>query len=315
MATRIERIEGGLLGLLIGDALGVPYEFKPPEQVPAQSEIEFQPPPAYLRSHTSVEPGTWSDDGAQALCLLESLLHCGQLDAEDFAQRMLRWLDFGHLAVDGHVFDVGRQTCTALSAIRAGQSALNAASRAESANGNGALMRVLPLALWHRGSDAELVRDARASSLPTHAHLRSQLCCALYCLWARRTLEGATDPWTRAVTALREITAHDRGATREIDEAIQPDAPPEHPGSGYVVDTLRSARALIQRHGSYEQVVRAAITLGHDTDTTAAVVGGIAGVREGSSAIPQRWRQGLRGQELLGPLLEGLLRSAHPRAD
>lgn len=310
MPTRIERIEGGLLGLLIGDALGVPYEFKQSREIPSEHEIELQPPPGYPRSHPSVAPGTWSDDGAQALCLLDSLLFRGQLDPEDFARRMVNWLESGHLAVDGHVFDVGIQTSGALRAIRAGKPVLTAAPRDERANGNGSLMRVLPLALWHRGSDEELVRDARASSLPTHAHVRSQVCCALYCLWARRMLDQVAQPWSDALASLRAMLARDPEAARELDVVIQPDATPEQPGSGYVVDTLRSARLVLQQHADYERVVRAAVALGFDTDTTAAVAGGIAGVREGTSAIPQRWRDALRGQELLAPLLEGLRQRA-----
>ena len=74
-----ERIEGGLLGLLIGDALGVPYEFNAPGALPPRAEIEFTPPVTFRRSHPSVKPGTWSDDGAQALCLLASLLHLSPL--------------------------------------------------------------------------------------------------------------------------------------------------------------------------------------------------------------------------------------------
>ncbi len=78
--TRQERIEGGLLGLLVGDALGVPYEFHPPEAIPPREAIEYQPPEGFRRAHASVPPGTWSDDGAQALVLLASLLECGRLD-------------------------------------------------------------------------------------------------------------------------------------------------------------------------------------------------------------------------------------------
>jgi ADP-ribosyl-[dinitrogen reductase] hydrolase len=75
----------------------------------------------------------------------------------------------------------------------------------EQANGNGSLMRVLPLALWHGGADAALVADAQRQSLATHGHVRSQVCCALYCLWARRTLQEAPEPWHAALATLRAI--------------------------------------------------------------------------------------------------------------
>jgi ADP-ribosylglycohydrolase len=69
------RIEGGLIGLLVGDALGVPYEFHRPTDLPSLEEIEFNPPRDFRRSHKEVRTGTWSDDGAQALALLASLNH------------------------------------------------------------------------------------------------------------------------------------------------------------------------------------------------------------------------------------------------
>ena len=107
---------GGLYGLLIGDALGVPYEFHRPQDIPPYGEIEMTPPPGFRRAHRGVPPGTWSDDGAQALCLLESLAVCGRFSLEDFSRRLSDWYQSGAWAVDGVVFDVGIQTGEALSA-------------------------------------------------------------------------------------------------------------------------------------------------------------------------------------------------------
>jgi ADP-ribosylglycohydrolase len=301
-----ERIEGGLLGLLVGDALGVPYEFHQPQDIPPHDAIEFAPPPGYHRAHAGVPPGTWSDDGAQALALLASLLDCGGFHAGDFGRRLVAWYERGELAVDGRVFDVGIQTAQAIRMMVAGAPAASAGSTDERANGNGALMRVLPLALWHCGGDAELVADAHAQSRVTHGHLRSQVCCALYCLWARRVLAEAPDPWQAAVVALRTIYNAGTPEQAELEFHIRPDEPPDGRGSGYVVDCLRSARLALAA-GSYEQVVKAAIALGHDTDTTACVAGGIAGLRDGVRAIPERWRAALWGQELLAPLRDRLL--------
>ena len=307
MLSMQERIEGGLMGLLVGDALGVPYEFHQPENLPALDRIEYEPPPSFARAHGGTPPGTWSDDGAQALCLLASLLDCGRLDVEDLGRRLVAWYEQGYLAVDQRVFDVGVQTGLALQALRRGTPALQAGSSDDRALGNGSLMRVLPLALWHRGPEAALVADAQAQSCLTHAHPRAQVCCALYCLWARRILEGIAEPWQAATEALRRHYASDSPERRELEWAIRPDDPPDGRGGGYVVETLRSARWAVAQ-GSYEVVVKAAISLGHDTDTTAAVAGGIAGLRDGIEAIPNRWREQLRGQALVQPLLERLLR-------
>ncbi|MEW4566982.1 ADP-ribosylglycohydrolase family protein [Tautonia sp. JC769] len=305
-ASRRDRIEGGLVGLLVGDALGVPYEFHEPGELPPIERIEMEPPEGFGRAHAGVPAGTWSDDGAQALCLLASLLDCGRLDLEDLGRRLIDWYDRGFMAVDGKVFDVGITTTRALRNLREGIPAMMAGPHDERDNGNGALMRVLPLALWHRGTDVDLIDLACLQSKLTHGHARSQACCALYCLWARRILDGAADPWREAVRTMRTLCDYQSILMIELEGAIRPDEPPSGKGTGYVVDCLRSGR-LAMEEPTYEGVVKSAIALGHDTDTTACVAGGLAGLRDGIGAIPDRWRQALRGKELYGPLLERLL--------
>jgi ADP-ribosyl-[dinitrogen reductase] hydrolase len=304
--ARRKQIEGAIWGLLVGDALGVPYEFHPPAAIPPEEQIELEPPPGFARAHAGVAPGTWSDDGAHALCLLASLLHEKRLDPDDLMRRLTNWYEVGYLAVDGNVFDVGIQTSRALEAFRRGVPALEAGPSAEEQNGNGSLMRVLPLALWHRGSDAELVADAQLQSRVTHGHLRAQVCCALYCLWARRILDGDPNAWATAVARLRALYGDPSPEREQLERYVRPDDEPSGHGSGYVVDCLRSARLVLDA-GSYPSVVRAAIRLGNDTDTTACVAGGLAGLRDGVDAIPQRWRAALREPELFGSLLDSLI--------
>lgn len=294
---RQQRIAGGLIGLLVGDALGVPYEFNAPVAIPAEHLLEYQPPPGFVRSHARVPPGTWSDDGAQALCLLASLLHCDSLDLDDFSRRLLDWYEHGYMAVDNDVFDIGIATSLALRRLREGVPPESAGGSAENSNGNGSLMRVLPLALWHRGSDAELVADAQRQSLVTHAHPRSQVCCALYCLMARRLLDGSTAPWPEAVAFARSLYAEDSVEREELEFSIRPDVPLRGNGTGYVVDCLRSAVTCLEQP-DYERAVRMAIRLRHDTDTTACVAGGLARIRFGQEGITQRWRESLRGVDL-----------------
>lgn len=308
--TKEDRIKGGLWGLLIGDALGVPYEFQDPEALPPYEEIEYEPPADFIRSHSSVPPGTWSDDGAQALCLLESLLERSEYNPIDFSQRLQRWYFEGRYAVDGAVFDVGIQTREAIIKLSKNYFPEESGRREESANGNGSLMRVLPLALWHTGSEAALVADAERQSIVTHAHPRAQACCALYCLWARRILEANTEePWPEAAATLRGIYRDRPEFLRELVEYIRPDFPPSGQGSGYVVDCLNSARIACEEE-SFEAVVKRAIQFGNDTDTTACVAGGIAGLRFGYSGIPDRFRVGLRGKSWVEALLKRLSQRA-----
>nr|WP_124982120.1 ADP-ribosylglycohydrolase family protein [Ralstonia solanacearum] len=284
---------GGLIGLLVGDALGVPFEFKTPSQLPPRELIEMTPPNGYRRTHAGVPTGTWSDDGAQALVLLASLIECGKFSLTDFAERLLRWMDDGYLAVDGDVFDIGVQTAQALARLRDGVSPGESGGASVMDNGNGSLMRVLPLALWHSGPDEALVRDAHLQSLPTHAHPRSLVACAFYILTACGYLRKLADPWSWADQRLEEIYrlwAEQRernGFLTELDTLRRFPKTDQPRGTGYALDTIWSARKALEED-SFEDVARTAILFGHDTDTTAAVACGLAGIKFGLDGMPAR---------------------------
>ena len=321
-----------MLGLLVGDALGVPYESSPPAKLPLRAQLEMTPPADWLPAHF-VANGTWSDDGATALALADSLLDCDGLNLEDLAGKIADWQDNGRYAVDARVFDVGVTTSEAIGRFRSGVAAREAGPDNEMANGNGSLMRLLPLALWHRGNDESLARDAMTQSLVTHGHLRAQLCCALFCLWARRIGEGVASEtaWADATQMLRALLPNLCRAANPIDENdeplqklmkqvalesweselefhIRPDDDTPGRGSDYVVDCLRSVRDAL-REPDYEAVVKFAVALGYDTDTTACIAGGVAGLRDGVKAIPVRWRNALRGREICNPIIERLVES------
>ena len=301
MSPTYAQIEGGLWGLLVGDAVGVPYEFHSPLEIPPLAEIQMVPPNGFSRSYSHVPPGTWSDDGAQALCLAASLVENPEFDLTDFARRLLDWSTRGYMAVGGKVFDIGIQTGAALNRLARGEAPHRAGLDGERNNGNGSLMRSLPLALLHRGDEASLVELSHHQSSVTHAHPRSQACCALYCLWARHEIARHPSPWHSAVETLRAIYQKFPAHLRELEQTILADASPG--GSGYVVDSLHSARHACEA-ASYMEIVQAAIALGNDTDTTACIAGGIAGIRHGKSSIPEHWLATFRGTELLLPLLE-----------
>ena len=304
MISQENRIRGGMVGLLVGDAVGVPYEFHTPDLIP--TEIDMFPPVGFNRAHKSVSPGTWSDDGAQALVLLDSLLENGGLDVDMFGAGLVDWLDAGFMAVNKRVFDVGAGTVKALDRIATGTRAIRAGNSDKNSNGNGSLMRVLPLALWCKGDDTELVNLAALQSGVTHAHGISKVCCALYCLWARYTLLGDANPWNRSIYALQTIFDAHSGAQRVLDSVVNWNSSIN--GTGYVVDCLHSARWAVQGASSYENVIKRSISLGHDTDTTACVAGGIAGIKYGIGGIPERWKDAMQGMDIANDLIAKLLR-------
>ncbi len=300
-------LRAGIYGLLLGDAAGVPYEFQSPSSLaPFADRVDMVPPPGFRRTYASIAVGTWSDDGALALCLLESLVERGEFDPVDQARRMVAWLDEGHLAVGGHVFDVGNTTREALGRARSlmeeGASPVGQGSVDAWSAGNGTLMRILPLALWHEGPDEELARLAAIHSALTHAHPACLACCATYCLWARRLAEGVDRPFALAFKQARGWLGGDP-ALAEAFDLIQAwrDKPPG--GTGYVVDTLVSAGWALDGGGDFKDVIRRAILLGNDTDTTAAVAGGLAGLKFGLDGLPGDWLALLRGRDLVEPIL------------
>ena len=307
------RIRGGLYGLLVGDALGVPYEFHSADEIPPYHEIEMTPPEGFSRAHQGILPGTWSDDGAQALCLLDSLSVCGRFCLGDFSDRLLAWYEEGKWAVDGEVFDVGIQTGEALTAYRSGLAPEKCGILRPDGKGNGALMRVLPLALWHAAQGAadperrnrELVRDAHSQCLITHGHKCNQVCSALYSLVALELLKGADtrEAIQEGVRALRRIYREEPEFEQELEWSIRPDFPWEGSGTGYVVDCLRSAFMILLRAKNYEEVVKQSVMLGDDTDTTACVAGGLAGIIFGEEGIPKRWIKMLLGKDDVEELL------------
>ncbi|MEJ5138723.1 MULTISPECIES: ADP-ribosylglycohydrolase family protein [Acinetobacter] len=306
--TKQDQLKGAIYGLLVGDAVGVSYEFLLAEQLPAYDQIEMLPPNNFAKTYPHIPVGTWSDDGAQALCLLDSLLYKNKMDTEDFMKRICNWYQCGYMAVDFQVFDVGVQTAEAIRNYLSGVPLLQVANNDVLANGNGSLMRVLPLAIWHQGSDIQLIEDAYAQSHVTHAHLRSKVCCALYCLWARSILNGLdiAAAWSDAVTKLRAYLKDKPDDLEQLEYYIRPDELEKGTGSGYVVDCLKSARYALKQT-TYQDVIKTAIAFGRDTDTTACVAGGIAGLYFGFDSIPESWLAQLRAKDLVEPLLAKLL--------
>jgi ADP-ribosylglycohydrolase len=300
--SRLDRTRGGLYGLLVGDALGVPYEFHDASDIPSEQQIEMTPPRGFRRAHAGVPIGTWSDDGAQALCLLHSLTQDSSLNLTDFASQLVAWYETGHMTPDGKVFDVGIQTRRALGALQRGVEAMKAGPNGERDNGNGALMRCLPVVFVAQSTD-EVIDLAIRQGVVTHAHIRSQLSCALYAVAGAGILDGL--PAMEAVSRAESEVHRQFGETEHGDEArlvlgarVEPSR-----GSGYVVDSLWSAIDCLLTTNSYEACVRRAVMLGNDTDTTACIAGGLAGLLYGYENIPERWREVLKGKELVEKVL------------
>ena len=283
-----DRLAGGVWGHLVGDAMGVPYEGRPSNEV---GIVRFG-----AQGTHSQPPGTWSDDGGLMLALLDSLLKAG-FDTTDQAHRALAWL-VGPAYKPGPVFSIGGTTEDALVRIADGVHAESAGGADESNNGNGSLMRILPLALV--GFDLEpatlLDRSLRSSSV-THRHPRSQVTCALYTLVAAELIRGERDravALTRALANLESVVIGDAALELQLIRTYE-----GRSGGFYVVDTFWSAWDAFVAGRTYGETVIRAIAYGNDTDTTAAVAGGLAGIYWGVGGIPKEWLDAMRGRAIV----------------
>ena len=302
----VSAVRAALLGLAVGDALGVPVEFRP------RAERQRDPVRDMRGYGTHGQPpGTFSDDASLTFCLAETLARPGGLngppDLADFTRRCINWLDNAYWTATGDTFDVGGATREAIGRLREGEvHPEQAGSRAETANGNGALMRILPLVFHDRWRAETLDLPAawdltRAVAGVTHGHGRSTLGCFLYLLVARALLAG--QPPAAAYATMREQAKQWlAGSTAPVVAIIEaghydavlggklPTLTERHiHSSGYVVHTLEAALWCLLRHQTYAATVLAAVNLGDDTDTTGAVAGGLAGLVYGEAAIPPEW--------------------------
>lgn len=295
-----DRLAGGVWGHLVGDAMGVPYEFGPP--VPAD-EVRW----GRLAAYRPQPPGTWSDDGGLMLALLDSLLEVG-FDPKDQGRRALAWW-LNDAYRPGPLFDIGVITRESLERIRRGVDPEEAGGRDEHDNGNGSLMRILPVALTGYGqSAADLVEQAMRASSLTHRHPRSRVACAVYVLIARELIKGSTDRSAVLRHAFDEVAGNvsaNEGAELELIKQYEPRS-----GSGYVVDSFWSAWDSFAAASSYADAVSRAISYGDDTDTTACIAGGLAGIYFGLTGIPDEWLAGMRGKEIVQPLVDRLLKQS-----
>ena len=284
-----DRILGGLWGSLVGDALGVPVEFKD------RMTVQLDPVTDMREFGTHKQPrGTWSDDSSMLLCTADSLVN-HEFSLADMGERFVRWMNEGLWTAHGDVFDMGGTTCTALMRIAKGISVDEAGGRHEDSNGNGSLMRILPAVLRFAAEPLESYssRLEKVSAI-THGHARSRMACVFYGLMVRQLLLG-WQPQAALDSARAEFTGCYGWSPEfsrfnhilEDDLASLPEG--EVVSAGYVLHTLHASLWCLLTTENYRDCVMKAVNLGGDTDTTGCVAGGLAGVVYGMKSIPADW--------------------------
>lgn len=256
----MDKLKSAIYGLAVGDALGVPFEFR------ERGTFRCEGMTGYGTWNRA--PGTWSDDTSMTLATLDSIKETGRIDPLDMKKRFCNWLHKGEYTADGDTFDVGTTT----------RMALDRGSGLDDyySNGNGSLMRILPLAFTDATDD-----EIRAVSAITHAHKISTDACVEYVHLAQQLIGG-------------KPIHRDEIKNKSMEEIKS---------SGFVLHTLEASIWCLLNTSSYKEAVLTAVNLGEDTDTTAAVVGGLAGIVYGFDSIPGDWIEGLKNKELIDSIL------------
>lgn len=288
----------GVMGLVVGDALGVPVEFK------SRWELTQNPVENMRAYGTFNQPaGTWSDDSSMVFATMDSLKE--GYDLEDIMKKFVRWIKWSAYTPFGKVFDSGISTRDAVFKY-VNKNRIDGCD-GEHDNGNGSLMRILPICLFAYDqqkkngiTDEDAIYMIHEVSALTHAHIRSLIACGLYFFMVRAILDGGDDLtvnlqnglddaftfYVEDMTDPKELKHYDR--IRELKDFAATDVD-DIKSTGYVVASLEAALWCLVNTDNYKDCMLKAVNLGSDTDTVAVIAGGLAGLFYGQDGIPQDW--------------------------
>ncbi len=291
-------MKNGIIGFAIGDALGVPAEFK------SRNELERYPIKNMVGYGTyNLPEGTWSDDTSMTLATIHSIIETGTIDTNNIADKFLKWYRHAEYTATNETFDIGRTTLQSLAKYELKQDeAVNCGGSDEYDNGNGSLMRILPLAYYiyykqikDTNKIYELVKDV--SSI-THAHEVSVLGCYIYVIYTLSLLEGKAKNKAYMTIKEADYSMFSENALNKYSRILKDDISKfeldEISSSGYVVSTLEAAMWLFLNANDYKTTILKAVNLGDDTDTVAAITGGLLGIYYGIDSIKDNWKQTLK---------------------
>ena len=306
MSMLKDKIKAVMLGHAVGDALGVPVEFCERDELAAKSVTDMVGYGTY-----PYPEGCWSDDTSMSLAALDSLAS-GKLDFDDIMVKFGEWYYDDEYTPTGEMFDVGNTCSYAIDNYFAYHKPIEECGlTGERSNGNGSLMRIHPFVLYayakQMSIDEWLGVIVKASAL-THAHDRSKIGCLIYTFVLMNLLkdkgkDGIQEGLKKAkhyLNACAEFTTYERIFKNDF-AALPRD---EIKSSGYVVDTLEAALWCLLTTANYRDCVLKAVNLGDDTDTIAAIAGGLAGALYGYDAIPSEWLEALKRRDYIEGMCE-----------
>jgi ADP-ribosylglycohydrolase len=303
------QIKSVLFGVAVGDALGVPVEFK------SRQDIKKNPVTDMIGYGTyNLPPGTFSDDSSLTFCLAEALTN--EFDLNTIGQNFVKWRYNNYWTPRGNVFDIGYATRQAINRLVDGERPDLAGGFDVSSNGNGSLMRISPLLFYLLDKPInERYEITKQVSSITHGHIRSVIACFYYLEFSRQLI-AKKDKFEIYKNLQTEITTHLTSLSinptelaffyRLLKKDIHELTEENIFSSGYVLHTLEASIWCLLTTDNYKDAVLKAVNLGEDTDTTGAVTGGLAGLLYGLDNIPENWIKQIAKHDDIEELAERL---------
>lgn len=288
--------KNGIIGLAIGDAMGVPLEFCFRDKLQKNPTLEM----IGYKSH-DVPKGTWSDDTSMTLATIDAINNSGKIIPNDIADNFVKWLEEAKFTSGNRVFDIGRTCLRAI--MNYEKNDLNAeecGEYSEYSNGNGSLMRILPLAYYcyaNNMNDFDIFSAVTLVSSITHRHQISIMGCYIYVLFGIELLNGKNAKEAYNIIKIKDYSMFSESCQNKYERILKQDIYTFEmdtiKSTGYVVDTLEATLWVLLTTENYNSAIIKAINLGDDTDTVGACVGGLAGIYYGLDNIELSWKKDL----------------------
>ncbi len=299
----MDKFHGAIVGLAVGDSMGVALEFKDPGS--------FEPVDDMVGGGSlNLDPGMWTDDTSLALCLMESLAETQKFDPVDQLERYYRWFNEGHLSVTGECFDIGGTTQEALKTFHLTGQPYPGPDHDRSA-GNGSIMRLAPVPLFFIGDPLCAIECSGMSSRTTHNHPLAVDACRYYGGLIHGAVTGMSkeeilSPRYSPVEGYWEEHPLEAEIDMVASGSFKEREPPEIRGRGYVVKSMEAALWAFYNSRNFEEGCLLAVNLGEDADTTGAIYGQLAGAYYGKNSIPKKWINKLAKLDMIYSLIERL---------
>lgn len=288
----MSKIVDSVIGLAIGDAMGVPLEFSIREKLiehPTTTMLGY-------KAH-DVPAGSWSNDTTMTICEIASFNKNNKFNYDDIMKNYINWIMNGEFTPTGKLFDIGRTCLNAIRKYEEGNAtAIECGGTSINSNGNGSLMRILPVALYSfykNLNESDIIKLTNEMSSLTHGHDISKLGCYIYVRYVMFLLNGLTKEESYLKIKDLDYSSYSKESLatyeRILSSNIKEYKLKDINSSGYVVATLEASLWVLLNTNSFSQAIIGAINLGEDTDTIGAIVGSMAGIIYGYDSIPENW--------------------------